>query len=317
MAGVGIENNSKLDGILTEYNAKYSDVFSRGLMTTYQHFCDDVTTDKETYEYVFYMNWPTLQAWSGNRQFKALTAQSASVTLETWEKSFEIDWVRYISDPAGMAKLIDGALAQVAAELDKLVYDKLLAATGTTGYDGTAYFSASHTVGAGTVGNYSTDSFTEAAVRAQILAMKLIKDDKAEPIGIEPNILVVGPRHMHKAKEIFNAEVRFVGLSASGVEATTSVLAATTIPNVWIGEVTVVESKRLAGASTQYHWFLFDTTKADKPIALVQHSGAPLTPTNNKDEFMGTAPHFKLGTTGVMNVSFGPWQLSYGSFATS
>ena len=317
MSGVGITNNSKLDGILTDYNAKYSEVFSRNLMTTYQHFCGEVTTNNEKYETVFYQNWPVLRKWNSGRQYKALTAQSVSVTLEPYEKSMEIDWVRYLSDPAGLARAIDAVLANMASELDKVVFDKLIAGTTDLGHDGVAWFSASHTVAGSSVSNTDTTSFSEARVRTVIQAMKLITDDNSEPLGIEPSVLVVGPRHFHKAKEIFDANVRFVGLSAAGVEATASVVTAAAIPNVWQGELLVVESKRLSGSSTQYHYFLFDTTKPNMPMELVQHARAPLQPDNDLSEFMGANPAVKLGAKGILAVALGPWQLAYGSFATS
>ncbi len=61
-------------------------------------------------------------------------------------------------------------------------------------------------------------------------------------------------------------------------------------------------------------WYLFDTTRAIKPIILQERRKPALTAmTNLDDEHVFTANQFRFGTDCRRNVGFGLWQLAYGS----
>jgi phage major head subunit gpT-like protein len=216
---------------------------------------------------------PRLRKWQGAKVIKrprAYTKTFETVNLEA-TMGFRKDEVT--QDVTGLvAARISGFLESMALELNRISFEALIA--NGTGLDGVALFVATHpwaTEAGGTQGNLSANALTLANyVTARTAGMSLT-DESGRSLNVVYDTIVVGPKNVQKAREMFNAANRLAFTTAAGAEATSSVINSGTLPNVWDGELKVVEEPQLIGTYDDY-WYLLDTKRGgdNKPIWLME-----------------------------------------------
>lgn len=137
---------------------------------------------------------------------------------------------------------------------------QLLLANTLTGPDGVALLSDSHPFGSGgaTWDNLTTDALSFSSYNAAKAAMRNFKRENGTPYNVSPTHLFVGPDLERTAKEIVGAD-RPVPFSATAQDATSGIVAATAIGNVYQGDVTVVVVPWITDAQ---EWLLMDLGKA-------------------------------------------------------
>lgn len=215
--------------------------------------------------------------WIGERMFNNLRVHGYVLRNKDWENSVEVPRNAIKDDQYGVYTMF---IQQMAAEAKKL-YDELIATAmiaGSTavGFDGVAFFHASHPTysGSGTYANRATSTaLTPVNYAAARAAMMSYVGEGGKSLRVMPNLLVVPPQLEDDAKQILQAD-RIV--AASGINAVTG--AAT---NIYKGSAVPLVLPELA--STPTHWYLMDTTKPIKPFVL-QEREAPTVHT--PDEFM-------------------------------
>jgi len=251
---------------------------------------------------------PQLRRWLGAKQLKSLRAFSFSIPNEKWEKTIELDRFDVENDRTGsVLSAIDRFLAQIPDDLETQIISAMFANTAL-GYDGLPLFNASHPFSAGTGNNITTTQLGFESYRAARQAMMLFADEDGRPLNIRPTHLVVGPALERIAKEIVGAD-RPVAYSATTQDATSGIVAVTSIENVFAGEVTVFVTNKLSGTQ----WALVDLGKGVKPVIRpVAEELHPVLLQTEQNTHTFFTDNYVMSAQGYMGFGPGPWQLAYG-----
>lgn len=163
-------------------------------------------------------------------------------------------------------------------------------------YDGSYFFSATHSEGAsGTQKNYltGTDStLTADHLAARIAEMQEYKDDRGEVMGIYPTHLIVAPAYEVTAKEIVAA-----GRKANGQD------------NVLAGSLEIMT---LPGLTTSTNWVLADLSQTLKPF--IKQNRRPLSFSamdKIDDELVYNRREVRYGADYRGGYGYGFWQMMY------
>lgn len=266
-----VTNKSVFDSASTVFHELADEIFGEEVPGQWSTFADTMPTNSKTNTLDVLEAMPVVREWVGPKQYPDVNADSLTLTMKQYEASFSLKRIDLAGDQTGqIGKRIRQWLGAVSRFYDKIATDVLLSASGAgpTCYDGQALFSTAHPRGPAnaTQSNLSTTALSFAQHDAVRLAMASYRDVHSEPLGISPNLLMCGPKLEKLAKEITQSTERMLPINASGVEAASSVIAASTIPNVFGGgDTTLVINPRLVGTYDDYYYYL-DTTRGVKPI---------------------------------------------------
>lgn len=258
---------------------------------------------------------PRLREWLGSRVSKDLRAFRQDVDIKTYEATVQIKRRDLDGDSSGaVAAALIGSFPQRLQAMLEDVCITTLVANALTGYDGVALLNASHPFSSGTGNNITTDALGFASFRAAKQAMRLFADEDGTPLNMNPTHLLVGPQNERTALEVVGAD-RPVPYSASAQDASSSIVAATTITNVYAGECQVIVSPWITGGQ----WFLMDLSKPGiRPMVRAVHR--ELEPISTVEDGMThyvrfTYDEYHFGVEGDFTYAPGVWQTVYGRVA--
>ena len=316
-----LANRSTYEATNIAYQAIAEEFFNRSRQVAhFDAFCQRGTTDSVINVKDVIESMPTLREWIGEKEYADVRYSSVVTRVKSYEKSFREK--RLLIEQG----LRDGSLTQriqqnfgsvIDADYDALVTAYML--SNPTCYDGTALFNASHPRGpsGATQSNYSTTAFSGTQHDAVMVAMASLRDVNGVSWKIQPDTLMVGPSLARLAKEVTGSKVRTFAISAAGVEATSSVVAATNGDN-WRGgmlfgggDLTVIVNPAFVGTHAAKYLYLstmgnarpvsLDVYKKPRAVALTQLTDGPRF---NLDEF-----RYSLEVDLCM--SPGAWQSAY------
>ena len=142
--------------------------------------------------------------------------------------------------------------------------------------DGVALISSSHPYGFGA--NWSNNAgaaLSPSTFASGISAMSGLQLENGEPAGFYPTHLMVGPALEKMARDLCTNPLRPFPVSASGVEAYSTAVAATAIQNGWFqGSIEVVVNKRMVGSNAN-GWLLMDLSRPGVRPMIVGEAMAP------------------------------------------
>lgn len=268
-----------------------------------------------------------IRKWVGERQFKDVIFAVVRGYKETYEKSFEIDRKRAKSMTGQqIVARVSSWLGKPEVDFDKIVHDlAFIGGTGPTGYDGVSLWNASHPRGAaGAVqSNISTTAWSIAQHEAVVLAGAALTDVYGENLGIQYDTIVVGPALARQLRDFLNAQARVQALSAAGVEATASVVAATTGPSAkgltiydGNGYTLVIDPRFAVGSSLANKYLYLDSSKGVKPVAFYRGETDLTALTDPTDANMFNRDFMQWGIRHDIAVMAGAWQVAfYGNVA--
>ena len=258
---------------------------------------------------------PRLREWIGSRVAKDLRAFRQDVDVKTYEATVPIKRRDIDGDASGaVAAALIGSFPQRLQAMLEDVCVATLIANAATGYDGVSLLNAAHPFSSGTGNNITTDALGFASYRAAKQAMRLFADEDGTPLNMSPTHLLVGPAAERAALEVVGAD-RPVPYSATAQDATASILAATSITNVYQGECQVVVSPWITGNQ----WFLMDLSKPGiRPLVRAVHR--ELEPVSTVEDGMTHYVRFvydeyHFGVEGDFAYAPGVWQTIYGRVA--
>ena len=255
-------------------------------------------------------NWlgtvPGFSEWIDQRKVKSLRAENITLVNKDYANAIQIDRNNILDDRLSIITPRLQQLAQKAAlHYGELVVDAFVNGFVTTSdfgsaYDGAAFFSATHQDGgpvqSNTAGGAALATASYFAGRA---SMWSLTDDEGDPLGLQPDTLIVGPSQEELGLQLTQAD-----LVASGGAGVTNVAQRTA--NLMI-------SPRLVGAAAS-HWFLVSAASAAKPIIL-QIREAIFSDFIVDGELSWRTKKLLFGAQGRHVVGYGLWQASYGSNA--
>lgn len=281
-SGLAASNVSFLVG----YEGAFSEPTLPGAYTFYQ----DVINVQTEYTYLEMLaNYPQMREWIGARREMYFRQYEQQIKLKTYEATiaFPRKSLQYRDRLGLIAKGINNWLAQQKLAYDKSAFGAYLsnAGAGPTGYDGAALFSTAHPHSA-TGGNQSNlaagANLNAATLDAAMTAMMSLQLENGEPANYRPTHLIVGPALARRAKMLVGFDTRVIVVDANGkLDATASGVSATTAPNAFNGELTlVVDMRRVGtvnGTNVSYFWDLVDASRPGiRPM--IKLVGMPPTP---------------------------------------
>ncbi len=212
---------------------------------------------------------PAVQEINGSRPTTGLRVYQNRARVKRYgPAAIEIPILDIVQNSANVIESkLSEYLSRTAGFWEKPVTDFFL--SNPTCLDGVALAHDSHPFGAagGTWDNKTTVALSPDEFKTGVAAIEGLQLENGEPAGYSPNILMVGPSNRKLGMDLCSNAMRVVPISASGVEAYSSALAATAIPNSWIaGQITCVVNPRFVGTYAT-NWCLMDTKREDaKPI---------------------------------------------------
>ena len=201
----------------------------------------------------------------------------------------------------GQIRLRVQSLAEAAARhKDRMVMELAAGGFASTCWDGKPFFSATHEGPDGTQGNVGSAALSASALQTAISGMARLVDDRAQPLAVVADTLVVPPELEWKALELLSSAL---APESDGNAA-----------NVLKGRLDLIVSPYLADPDD---WFLFCTRGALKPFILQERTPVEL---EALDASSGSAEAFMrdryyYGVRARYNAGYGLWQLAYGSHA--
>ena len=255
-----IINSSTLSGLRTNFSA----LFQSGYDTAPQFadkLCVGVNAPTGIGTYGWLARLPKMRQWVGPRQIQNLSEKAAVIYSADFELTVGVDRNDIERDNLGVYPPMFQMLGQQSRKhADQLVKAALQAGTSSNGFDGVAFFSASHPVGSSTYSNnYTTSALSAANYQTVRSSMMGLLAEDGEPFGVMPDLLIVPPQLEVTARQILFAEMVSDGAGAG-------------ITNVLRNSAQLLVIPELANQSTT--WYLADTSKAIKGLVL-QTTRAP------------------------------------------
>lgn len=321
---MGITSKSNFENGSAAYRTLFDEVFLGEMdasQDNWQLYSRSESITGTSYEYRFLNDLPDARKWLGKKEFKAGRANKHNIPVEDYEASTSVSKVDYLQDPEAVGGVLRRWLAGARGFVNKLVLEKFLLGDTDTGFDGVSLFNTAHPNGpaAGTQSNRVTTVLSQAAYRTGKAAMRNFKGPSGRPLGVRPDLLMVGPGKEDIARDIIEARDRVVAVDNSGAESGTRVAAAS-IENVVSGDgVRLIVEPRIgggtngAGTDTSNMWFLMDSRLPAMVVGIAQ---AP-NPNDDTDEFLAGAAEYHFSIEAQLAIGYGLWQGVYAGLATS
>ncbi len=315
---MAILNGNNFQDFSTVYNAIFDEVFQGDTKSAnnYEKWCRVDSKQGLNYEFDFLSDYPTFREWSGKKVFKNTRANTFRIPTKDYEASTMVSKLEFVQEPTLVGSKLRTWSSGARGLVNKLVVEKLITGNTALGYDGVAFFGASHAGEDGsTQSNYSADALSQTSLRTAITAMRAFTDTRGRNLGVEPTKLIVGPKNSILAMELTGAKYRLQGMTAGGVvDAAASIVAAGAIDNVLsdIGIEVIVEPN-LKGTSDDY-WFLVGEVADGKPF-IANMAQAPNPTTDADGQYIAGSPAYKVSVEAQLSLGFGLWQCMVGNFA--
>lgn len=280
--------------------------------------------DAETY--VMLGNVPAVRQWNGERQRASLRTDKITIYNEVYESSIEVPVEHLRRDKTGqhLARVRDLAARAGWQHWHKLLSTLVVnggAATNGNAYDGTTFFSTTHSLGdSGTiindlaaaqvpalnVGTATAPSESEMAlaILGVINYMRRFTDDTGEPVNEDASgFLVMVPPNLAGAAEsaVFNATL----YNASGNPG----------PNPLISrglQLKVANNPRLLllDANLTNDFFVFRTDAGVKPFILQEELAPTMQVLEDGSEFAKLTNNCMFGVKSSRGVGYGEWMFA-------
>lgn len=302
-------NKQSLQALFFNVKATFNRAFDAA-PSTWNKIAMKVTSTSGKNQYKWLSRFPRMKKWIGEKTVKQLEGHSYTLVNDDFEATVEVDRNDIEDDQMGMVGPEAEMAGYSAKQLpDELVYGVVNAGFTSKCYDGQFFFDTDHPVKnedgtEGSVSNkgtvalaISTLAAAQASYGAARTAMRQFKDDEGRPLGVRPNILLVGPGLEDTANTLMTNERLEDGK-----------------PNPYRGTAEVVVGDWLTSDTA---WFLLDTTKPVKPF-IYQERKAPdfvaMIDLNSPTVF--NLKKFLFGAEARAAAGYGFWQLAWGSTGT-
>ena len=296
VAGIVI-NAANLAALYKNFKTIFNDAYSAAT-PMYPDIAMEVPSSAEVEVYAWMGSFPKMREWIGDRVIANLKAMTWSITNKDWEATVSVPRNKILFDTYGVFKPIIQSMGFAArCHPDELVAGLLNDGMTALCYDGKAFFATTHDVGGSNYSNKGTGVFSDTTLTAGLAAIKGVKNDKGQPLGIGSNgkiTLVVPPALEYKARlYLFAAQI-------SGTD------------NVLKGACELQVNPFL---NSDVKWYLIAEHNGLKPLVF-QNAKTPefLGPDDPANaEAAKMKKEYIYGVDSIDNAGYGLWQLAYGS----
>ena len=289
-------------GLRADFNRAYSAAMSE---LVYGRIATVVSTDRSVQRYGWLGEVPTMREFIDERQPAGLRVHEYSIEDSVWESSIAVDRRAIEDDQLGAIRLrVQGLGREAAQHKDRTVMGLITSGFTDLCYDGSALFSADHSEGSsGTQSNIGSAALAGEALQAAIAAMMSIKNDRGTPMGVRPDVLLVGPQLMFAARELLQSTVV--------VEKGDTLR--TPYANVLKGLMDLVVSPDITDTS----WYLLDTSRPMRGVILQERSDVPVElvalEDASRNDSVFLRDQYLFGVRSRFGAGYGLWQTIWGS----
>lgn len=311
-------NRTNINALFTGYSQAFKNAFAMA-EDTYKKFSMEVSGAQPIMEYPFLEAFGGMREWLGPRQIKNVSSKKLTVKEKPYEDTVGVKARDIEADQYGVYTPI---IAQMGLNAGGLWNDLAIAALVANGnwLDGAAFFGTSRTYGDNTISNYGTAAltgctFASGAVtagtyRTARIAMMSYLGHNDKPLGVKPNLLVVGPKLEATAKMILQGQ----GIPGSVATGESTYVSGLPVSNPDYGTAELVVCPDLVGTYDDY-WFLMATQGIIKPV-VVQKGKEPvlIRKDREEDDNVFDRDEFLYGTKAYGAAALAFPHLCYGAF---
>lgn len=309
-----ISDRSKLDALNAAFKEMFSDIYTKGAPEADSVYYRAEPCDGTSLQVPWLSAWPAMREWVGNKDYDPTRAHLSNIAITPKHKSTAFSLVDVRGDRSGLiGRQLKSWLANTAKDKGLLAFNKLIEGFSKTSEDGVNFFSTAHPNGSGgaTQSNTTTNALTVDNFNTARSGMRALLDENGESLGINPTILMVGPKLEAVAKQIIESELRTVAVDNAGLESGTRVGVAASSNVYSTMGMRVVVNPRLVGTYDDY-WFLIDDSKDGAPI-IIAEQGEPEPHDNISTGQYIEAAEARFSVHYFAGVGFGDWKLIYGA----
>jgi len=275
----------------------------------WSQFAMNVPCEGQSNEYDWLGGPPSVEEWaSGNRPMGSLKAYNYEINDKIWANGLRVKRKHIEDDKLGLyAPVIRMMAMDFDLKKTKRVFADLFlsgfAGTIQTAYDGQFFFDSDHLDNEETAqSNKATAALSAAALETALETMMQYTDDRGEKLDVFPTHLVVPPQLRATALRILGRGI--VDENSAGVT------------NINNGVVQLIVAPWLAAQAA--YWFLVDLSKMLKPFIFQPRIPVDFQALiNPQDPNVFNADQYYYGGRERFNISYGAWQLAYGSDGTT
>lgn len=176
----------------------------------------------ETVKEMFNPDSPVFKEFKGEAVSQEFEPEEVSIDKRKWKRSLSVD--KDFIRNRKTSPMVNQNLRNLGLEGRRLDYrilaDRLMNGTSLTAWDGQNVFDTSHNLldGSGTwSNNLTTTSLTIDNLFTAKQRLREFVDRQGEPIGVLPDLLIVGPQLEQKAREILESPQLDHGGTTSGM----------------------------------------------------------------------------------------------------
>ena len=261
-------NRKNLDALFKGFHTQFLEGFGSA-PETWRKFASSIPSSTATNVYPFLEQFGGMREWSGSRQVKNIASQKIEVVNRDFEDTVSISRNDIEDDQYG---LYGSLVSQMGFAAGKLWQDLAVIALLNPGawIDGLNFFSASRSYGGNTIANASSAALDATSYAAARKAMLAYKGHNGKHIGVQPNLLIVGPELESAAFSILKDRMQ-VSFAESG-----STVGYGSTDNPWAGSAGYIVVPELSGSNAST-WFLAATTGVSKPVVVQERKRPVLT----------------------------------------
>lgn len=275
----------------------YSAIFRTGwttAQTRLEQFATKMPSSARTNTYGWMAKLLKMRKWDGPRVIQNLKTYSYLLENQPFEMTVGVQRRDIRDDLVGIYNPLFDDMGRIAKLWpDQQLRDALQNGKTNLGFDGQPFFSTTHNLNP--AGNQSNNFVSTAltgpnfsTVRA---AMSAYTGEDGEPLGVQPNILIVPPQLEDAANTIVTAEY---GSSGS--------------TNVQRGQAQVIVVPQLANLGTE--WYVADNSNAIKGLIWQLREAVQFTPkTKMDDDNVFFEDQFIWGANAEGVAGYGFWAL--------
>ena len=248
-----------LDILYTTFNAALNKGLAKA-WSGYERWCVTVNSRGASETYPLALVTGGMREWIGSRILNKLDTAKLTVRNRDFEHLEAVDRNDIEDDAIGMYAPVFEAMGVEAASLWPRLATEALCSAGKWA-DGADFF-GSRTLGKKTVlNNAVSGALTKANYETARSRMMAFTAADGSPLGLVPDLLVVGPSLESTAKGILEAELVSDGTA--------------TVSNTHYKECEVQVNPYMTGSHAS-KWFLACTTRGAKPVAVQKRKESPL-----------------------------------------
>jgi len=261
-------NRKNMDFLFQGFQTRFASALEE-VPDSWQRFCGVVQSGAAANIYPFLEQFGGMNEWNGDRKIKNLTSRKMEVVNRDFEDTVAIPRNDIEDDQYGIYSMLIAQMGYNAGKLwQQLAVEALLSENNWI--DGAAFFSTSRTYGDSTIANKTSGTLSAENYAAARAAMMGYKGHNGKPLGIVPNLLIVGPANEATAFSILKDRLTLKAHSESSI----SGVGAT--ENPWNGSAELLVLPELSGSNEDL-WFLCATAGVLKPVFVQQRKLPTLT----------------------------------------